>query len=75
MLFQLSTLVAVSAFLSQTSTNNPINGWWVVAIFLVLVVVVSLLILSNRQTPSIAPLAPDTHGHATGTHTGDTGES
>ena len=62
MLFHSSTVIAFSSFLVPTGAAIVIDPWWVIIIFLFLVLVVSLMILGNRQTPSIEPIFP--HGHA-----------
>ncbi len=61
MSFLINVIFAVSTFLA--AAGIAINGWWVIVIFLALVVVISLLVLGNRQTPSIPPIASASHGH------------
>jgi predicted flap endonuclease-1-like 5' DNA nuclease len=63
MLFQSSTVMALSLILVPFGAAISIDPGWVVALFLVLVVVISLMILGNRQVPSVEPLVTPAHGH------------
>jgi len=61
MIFQMATVPALLHLTAQNQVGIAINGWWVILIFAVLVVVISLLMLGNRQVPAIPPAA--VHGH------------
>ena len=61
MIFLFSLSQAVLSILAQTAAALSINGWWVIVIFVSLVVVISLLILGNRQERVIPTVGG--HGH------------
>lgn len=70
MYFQSMFFIASPTFLAPSGALIAIDPWWVIVIFLVLVVVVALLILGNRQTPSVEPLIGHGHDHEHGAHAG-----
>ena len=70
MFFQSLSSIVRSPSLAPFVASITIDPWWVIVLFLVVVVVISLMILGNRQTPSIEPMIAHGHTHEHEAHAG-----